>query len=99
MRTVAERDRMRSLTCCGVSRTVCAGLGDASTSIPSRAAGTRHHTDASSLAGCMRIDDPRWDYTGRTAKSIRDFEDCDSVAQALLMWRKSNRIPRLEDVT
>src|SRR5438046_4063006 len=49
---------MRSLACCGVSRTVWARMGDASTSIPSTALLAKQHSDAPSLPGCMRIDDP-----------------------------------------
>src|SRR5256886_7618236 len=49
---------MRSLVCCGVSRTVWARTGDGSTSIPSKALVKKQHSDAPSLAGCMRIDAP-----------------------------------------
>src|ERR1700680_1573279 len=51
---------MRSFVCCGVSRTACcARLNGAKTSIPSKAVGTRHHTKAPGLSGCMRMDDPQ----------------------------------------
>src|SRR6266404_2966238 len=66
---------MRSLICCGVSRTACARVGGADTVIPRRELVTKHHSRAPSLAGCMRVDDPHGDYTGRRAKSINDFED------------------------
>src|SRR6266480_6822445 len=49
---------MRSLVCCGVSTTVWARTGDGSTSIPSKALVKKQHSDAPSLPGCMRIDDP-----------------------------------------
>src|ERR1700731_834907 len=59
MRAVEESARMRSLVCCGVSRTACcARLGGAKTSIPSRADETKHHTQAPSFASCMRMDNP-----------------------------------------
>src|SRR5215475_70106 len=48
---------MRSFVCCGVSRTACARLGGARTSIPSRALAAKHLPGAPSLAGCI-LDDP-----------------------------------------
>src|SRR6267154_316346 len=84
MRAVEESARMRSLVCCGVSRTVCcARLDGAKTSIPSRAVETKHQTEAPGLPGCMRMDDPPRDYTGRRTKPIRDFENCDGFADGM----------------
>src|SRR5437899_9679333 len=76
IRQLAESERIRSFTCCGVSRAVCAWLGGADTIIPKRALVTKHHPTAPSLAGCIRVDDSQGDYTGRKAKSIRDLENC-----------------------
>src|SRR6266852_947351 len=70
---------MRSLVCCGVSRTACARLGGARTSIPSRAFVTKHHVNAPRLAGCMRMNDPRVDYTSRTEMSIKDLHGVGEV--------------------
>src|SRR6266850_1035020 len=58
MRAVEESARMRSLICCGVSRTACARVGGADTIIPKKALVTKHHPRAPSLAGCMRVVDP-----------------------------------------
>src|ERR1700730_383639 len=59
MRAVEESARMRSLVCCGVSRTACcARLDGAKTSTPSRAVEMKDHNKARSRAGCMRMDDP-----------------------------------------
>src|SRR5580704_15102290 len=77
MRAAAESSRMRSFVCCGVSRTACARLGGARTTTPSRVMETRHNVPAPSLAGCIRIDDPQDDYTGRRTKSITEFDACD----------------------
>src|SRR4029077_12709224 len=76
MRAAAESSRMRSLVCCGVSRTACARLGGARTTNPSRVMETRHNAPAPSLAGCIRIDDPQDDYTDRRTKSISEFGAC-----------------------
>src|SRR5438046_5753011 len=79
---------MRSLVCCGVSRTVWARTGDGNTSIASKVLVAKQQCDARSLTGCMRIDDPPVEYTGRRPKSIRDFQNCGAFSwRALLMAR------------
>src|SRR5882672_1883400 len=75
VRAVEESARMRSLICCGVSRTACARVGGAHAIIPRRELVTKHHSRAPSLAGCIEWMTPTGDYTGRRAKSISDFED------------------------
>src|ERR1700732_3785851 len=95
MRAVEESARMRSLVCCGVSRTACcARLGGAKTSIPSRADETKHHTQAPSFASCMRMDNPHVIIQGRRAKPIRDFENCDGCADGMLWAGRSAGFPR-----
>src|SRR6266850_1544812 len=95
MRAVEESARMRSLICCGVSRTACARVGGADTIIPKRALVTKHHPTAPSLAGCIRVDDSQEDYTGRKAKSIRDLENWPGDAWSAVAPEESALSPRL----
>src|SRR6266850_3965918 len=98
MRAVEDSARMRSLICCGVSRTACARVGGADTIIPRRALVTKLHSRAPSLAGCIRVDDPQGDYTGRRAKSVSDFQSYAGDAGGAVASRETVESPLLQGV-
>src|SRR5882672_4370879 len=75
---------MRSFVCRGVSSTVCARLGGASTSIPSRVTATKHDDRAPSLAGCIPFSFPQL--------IIQPVSVCKSVISRRARLRRGRRL-------